>query len=97
MSLNAPPARTRTRLLLALVSSVLSVSPLAANVARAEPAASVRSDRTDASRLSVEVVGAGPDLILIPGLASSREVWRPLADRLSATCLLYTSPSPRDS
>lgn len=36
-------------------------------------------------RLSVEVVGSGPDVILIPGLASSREVWRPLANRLSAT------------
>lgn len=36
-------------------------------------------------RLSVEVVGSGPDVILIPGLASSREVWRPLASRLSAT------------
>lgn len=36
-------------------------------------------------RLSVEVIGAGPDVILIPGLASSREVWRPLARRLSTT------------
>jgi len=36
-------------------------------------------------RLSVEVVGAGPDVFLIPGLASSREVWRVTADRLKAT------------
>lgn len=36
-------------------------------------------------RLSVEVVGAGPDVILIPGLASSREVWRAEAERLKAT------------
>jgi pimeloyl-ACP methyl ester carboxylesterase len=36
-------------------------------------------------RLSVEVVGAGPDVILIPGFASSREVWRAEADRLKAT------------
>ncbi|WP_438851376.1 alpha/beta fold hydrolase [Brevundimonas nasdae] len=35
-------------------------------------------------RLSVEVVGAGPDVILIPGLGSSREVWRETADRLKA-------------
>lgn len=40
-------------------------------------------------RLSVEVIGAGPDVILIPGLASSREVWRPLAHRLSATHRVY--------
>ena len=30
-------------------------------------------------RFSVEVVGNGPDVILIPGLATSREVWRDLA------------------
>jgi pimeloyl-ACP methyl ester carboxylesterase len=36
-------------------------------------------------RLSAEVVGSGPDVILIPGFASSREVWRATADRLKAT------------
>ncbi len=44
-----------------------------------QPAA-FRSDR-----LSVEVVGRGPDVVLMPGLSSSREVWRALATRLSAT------------
>lgn len=34
-------------------------------------------------RLSVEVMGEGPDVILIPGYASSREVWRPLAEALA--------------
>lgn len=29
------------------------------------------------TRFSVEVVGAGPDVILVPGLGSSRQVWRP--------------------
>lgn len=46
----------------------------------ATAAASFVSDR-----LSVEVMGDGPDVVLIPGLASSREVWRPLANRLAAT------------
>lgn len=36
-------------------------------------------------RLSVEVIGAGPDVILIPGFASSRDVWRAEAERLKAT------------
>jgi pimeloyl-[acyl-carrier protein] methyl ester esterase len=36
-------------------------------------------------RLSVEVIGSGPDVILIPGFASSREVWRAEAERLKAT------------
>jgi pimeloyl-[acyl-carrier protein] methyl ester esterase len=35
-------------------------------------------------RLSVEVSGSGPDVVLIPGLASSRDVWRPLANGLAA-------------
>ena len=36
-------------------------------------------------RLSVEVIGAGPDVILIPGFGSSREVWRAEAVRLAPT------------
>ena len=36
-------------------------------------------------RLSVDVMGSGPDVILIPGYASSREVWRTEAERLAAT------------
>lgn len=35
-------------------------------------------------RISVEIVGTGPDVVLIPGLASSRETWRRTADRLRA-------------
>jgi len=31
------------------------------------------------TRFSVEVIGSGPDVILIPGLGSSRQVWRPTA------------------
>jgi len=33
-------------------------------------------------RMRVEVRGAGPDVVLIPGLASTPEVWRATADRL---------------
>jgi pimeloyl-ACP methyl ester carboxylesterase len=33
-------------------------------------------------RISVEVIGKGPDVVLIPGLASSRAVWRATAERL---------------
>lgn len=36
-------------------------------------------------RLSVEVIGQGPDVILIPGFGSSRDVWRATAERLKAT------------
>lgn len=59
--------RTMKRLL-ALLSLIL---PLGAGVAHADP-----------TRFSVEVRGQGPDVILIPGLASSREVWRETAKQL---------------
>lgn len=37
------------------------------------------------TRFSVKVTGAGPDVILIPGLLSSGEVWDATAERLSKT------------
>ena len=40
-------------------------------------------------RISVEVVGHGPDLILVPGLASSRETWRATAERLRGRYRLH--------
>jgi pimeloyl-ACP methyl ester carboxylesterase len=40
-------------------------------------------------RISVEVVGKGPDLVLIPGLASSRETWKATAERLKGRYRLH--------
>ena len=77
--------RSTLRALFAVSVAALAVGAFA-NVVRAEPAAAVQSAPAFASdRLSVEVVGAGPDVILIPGLVSSREVFRVEADRLKAT------------
>jgi pimeloyl-ACP methyl ester carboxylesterase len=36
-------------------------------------------------RVSVEVVGKGPDVVLIPGLSSGRATWKATAQRLRAT------------
>lgn len=36
-------------------------------------------------RLTVEVIGAGPEVLLLPGFGCSVEVWRPLAKHLAAT------------
>lgn len=36
------------------------------------------------TRFTVTVEGQGPDVIMIPGLASSADVWRPTADKLKA-------------
>lgn len=41
------------------------------------------------SRFTVEVRGQGPDVIFIPGLGSSRDVWAAQADALAATHRLH--------
>lgn len=77
--------RASLRVLIMASAAALAIGGgLAASRAVAEtPVAAASGWRSD--RLSVEVIGQGPDVILIPGLSSSREVWRPLATRLSAT------------
>jgi len=71
---------------LCLASASLLVAGSVALAVRAEAAPVVQTSPAFTSdRLSVEVVGSGPDVILIPGLASSREVWRAEAGRLKAT------------
>jgi len=40
-------------------------------------------------RISVEVVGSGPDVVLIPGLASSRETFKRTAERLRSQYRLH--------
>ena len=70
-----------------LASASLLVVGASALAVRAETApVDVAAQAAFASdRLSVEIVGSGPDVILIPGYASSREVWRAEAERLKAT------------
>ncbi|SFS30023.1 alpha/beta fold hydrolase [Brevundimonas viscosa] len=65
---------------LAAGGALLATDVLAAPVRAQAAAPAFVSDR-----LSVEVVGSGPDVILIPGFASSREVWRAEAERLKAS------------
>lgn len=43
---------------------------------------STPSEHSNSQRISVQTQGSGPDVILIPGLASSREVWADLASTL---------------
>lgn len=71
------------------VALSLLLAGVAVGAARAETLSSAAVVQAPApfvsDRLSVEVLGSGPDVILIPGYASSREVWRAEAERLSAT------------
>lgn len=79
-------AHTRARPMLRalLLASVVALSTGgAASAAPIQASASAPAFVSD--RLSIEVVGAGPDVILIPGFGCSREVWRAEADRLKAT------------
>lgn len=71
---------------MAAILGIVIASTVAAEQARSEPIPAAQAAPAFASdRLSVEVVGAGPDVVLIPGFASSREVWRAEAERLRAT------------
>lgn len=76
----------RPRAWFPIIVAVVVACTVANEQARAEPVHAVQTAPAFSSdRLSVEVIGSGPDVILIPGLVSSREVWRPLATRLAAT------------
>ncbi|MFN3387684.1 MAG: alpha/beta fold hydrolase [Allosphingosinicella sp.] len=59
------------------VASAPQAAPATAVPAAKAPAAKAVAPRPFApTRFSVEVTGSGPDVILIPGLTASREVWR---------------------
>ena len=76
---------------------VLLANPVAAQTPATPPAAAAPTDgRLFADsrlivrdRFSVEVVGQGPDLVLIPGLAASREAWRATAEHLRGRYRLH--------
>lgn len=84
------PARTWLLRILFLFSAVaLGIGAVAVIAAPAFAQVPSVASAFHSDRISIEVVGSGPDVVLIPGLASSREVWRPLADGLSASHRLH--------
>ncbi|MCY7338558.1 MAG: alpha/beta hydrolase [Sphingomonas bacterium] len=66
------------------MTRLLLTAALAA-MAIASPAVAAPAAVTAPTRFSVTIVGAGPDVILIPGLSSPRAVWAATAERLKAT------------
>ncbi len=89
-ALSRPAGRSAARWRNALIGLAACLPSLAVAIdafAAPAPIAAVSFEEVDyrSDRLSVEVLGAGPDVILIPGYASSREVWRAEATRLGAT------------
>ena len=82
MSKISAPAKTLRAFMLA--AAIGWTAGTVSSPAQAEPVR-VEAPAFASDRLSIEVMGQGPDVILIPGFASSREVWRPMAERLAAT------------
>lgn len=88
--LRAPIARKPLTRAQTIAVALAACSPVLAVAAQAfaqtpppvvaAPAPSFANDR-----LSVVVTGSGPDVVLIPGFASSRAVWAMTAERLSRT------------
>lgn len=68
---------TKTLLAAAAATALLCLANPA--LAKSDPAPAARIEPT---RFTVEVIGKGPDVILIPGLSTPREVWRPTAEAL---------------
>jgi pimeloyl-[acyl-carrier protein] methyl ester esterase len=79
------------RIAAAAAVALLVAQPLtaAAPAAPSPPRLYADSKLISTDRISVEIVGVGPDVVLIPGLASSRETWRRTADRLRAHYRLH--------
>ncbi|GAD60438.1 alpha/beta hydrolase [Brevundimonas sp. BAL450] len=67
----------------------LSVGAAAALPGRAEAQIADPAPGFTSDRISVEVTGIGPDVVLIPGMASSREVWRATAEALAGNYRLH--------
>lgn len=85
MLMSRPGGGRRLLRVFAIAFTVALTAGSVASTVQAEPSPAVAQAAFVSDRLSVEVIGSGPDVILVPGLASSHEVWRALATRLSAT------------
>lgn len=74
----------------ALAAVTLSAALMMPASARpAEPAAAASVAPTQRTRLTVSVIGTGPDVVLIPGLASPRAVWDRTVEQLKGRYRLH--------
>ena len=68
---------------------ILLIATITPRADAAEGAAGCGTGLLEGKRITVEVEGDGPDVVLIPGLSSPRAVWAPTAERLKATHRLH--------
>lgn len=78
-----------TRALQGLLAVCVCVVLTGFGAARADNRLFPDSKMVAGDRISVEVVGKGPDLVFIPGLASSRETWKATTERLRGRYRLH--------
>ncbi len=69
----------------ALAAVALSLGLATPLVAQAGSVPEGTAAAFSSQRFTVETLGSGPDVILIPGLSTPRDVWYPTADQLKAT------------
>jgi pimeloyl-[acyl-carrier protein] methyl ester esterase len=89
------------RVTIAVAAALAVLGGAAISAALAAPASAQTPSAADPNRLfadsklivrdriSVEVVGHGPDLVLVPGLSSSRATWKHTAERLRGRYRLH--------
>lgn len=75
--------------LAAALAAIVLTSAFAVFAAPQPPRLFDNSKLVTADRISVEVIGHGPDVVFIPGLASSRETWKATAERLKGHYRLH--------
>jgi pimeloyl-ACP methyl ester carboxylesterase len=78
-----------TRALHGFAAACFSLALASFGVAHADNRLFADSKVVAGDRISVEVIGKGPDLVLIPGLASSRATWKATAERLKGRYRLH--------
>lgn len=79
----------RQTMMAAVAAGLAAASALAAPATVTAPALLTDSTVAVLPRMSVEVAGSGPDVVLTPGLASSRATWTATATRLRAHYRLH--------
>ena len=90
-----------SKVLIGTVAAAVLMATVGASISLPGPAMAQTAPASDPNRLfadsklivrdriSIEVVGSGPDLILVPGLDSSRQTWRRTAERLRGRYRLH--------
>src|SRR3546814_18503893 len=73
----------------AIAVGVATALAVATEAQAAEPDATCSAPLVEGKRITIEVEGDGPDVVLIPGLSSPRAVWDKTADPLKGRYRLH--------